>query len=151
MNVFKQAMVLKKDVFIICISLLFLSAAVPSHSSKEVIFIVNSSVQIETISKDVIQQIFIGDKIAWSDTQDIELCILTKSDPLKLFLKTYIDMNSTKFKRHWKKILFTGMGTYPKFFDNEAELIQYVSKTDGAIGFIGALPEEVDVKVITPQ
>ena len=151
MKISKPTMVSRRHVFILCLCSFFLSAAAPALSSKEIIFIANSSVSIETISKNEIQQIFIGEKITWSSTQQIELCILTKSDPLNQFLKTYTEMNSIKFKRHWKRILFTGRGTFPKFFKNESEIINYVSKTEGAIGFISALPEKVDVQVITPR
>ena len=150
MNVLKQTKGSRRYVFLLCLCFSLLSAA-PAHSSKEIIFIANSSVNMETISKADIQQIFVGEKIAWSRTQHIELCILTKSDPLNQFLKTYTDMNQIKFKRHWKRVLFTGRGKYPKFFKNEPDIIQYVSQTEGAIGFISALPETAGVKVITPR
>ena len=46
--------------------------------------------------------------------------------------------------------VFNGMGRMPKSFKNEADVISYVSETEGAIGFVS--PKGADaagVKIIT--
>ena len=137
-------------ILLICLLVLFGMDRRPSLSDDAVILVSNPSVSIDRISRQDIQQIFMGEKVKWSDTQQIKLCILTSKKPLALFLKSYLELNSLKYKRHWRRILFTGTGAFPKFFKDEKSLIEYVAKTDGAIGFVLNLPPNSQVKTITP-
>ena len=47
----------------------------------------------------------------------------------------------------WKKVIFTGLGTPPKILSTEAEMVQYVASTKGAIGYICASTQPENVKV----
>jgi len=54
----------------------------------------------------------------------------------KLFLKQYVHKSPGRWKTYWKRMVFTGKGLSPKSANSEAELIDLVARTKGAIGYI---------------
>jgi len=58
-----------------------------------------------------------------------------------------IGMTPKKLIGVWKKVIFTGLGTPPKIVSTEAEMIQYVASTKGAIGYISASTPSENINV----
>ncbi len=57
-------------------------------------------------------------------------------------------VHHSKLKKIWKKVVFTGAGTPPKILKTEADLIEFVAETAGAIGYIDAATPHEGVNVI---
>jgi len=90
---------------------------------------------------------YLNQKPKWPSGHRVKLAILAKGEKRENFLRTFIGKNSSRFERHWKRQLFTGKGIPPKIFASQAELLEYVRTTPGAIACIEAAtpPEEVVV------
>ena len=82
-----------------------------------------------------IPSIFLGKKVQWEDNSKIRFVILNEGNLHKEFLETYVHRSSSQYLNYWKKMLFTGRGEPPKKFKTSEELIAYVRKTSGAIGY----------------
>ena len=54
------------------------------------------------------------------------------------FVKAYVGKTPSGLRNHYKKLVFTGKGSMPKSFEDEAGLIAYVAQTKGAVGYVSA-------------
>jgi len=134
---------------LICISLSsFLVLSVLGAAYAEVIIITNKDVNETTLSREDIKEIFLGKKVQWKDNSKIRFVTLTGGDLHREFLKNYVNRSATQYLNYWKKMLFTGRGEPPKGFKTLAELIAYVKKTSGAIGYIDARRHVQHVNII---
>ena len=133
--------------WIIC--LLLLVAVGGAHA--QVIIITNKSVDETQLTKQDIQKIFLGKESQWPDNTKIHVVNLKNDDIHKAFLKEYIGRSATQYKNWWKKMLFTGKGDPPQEFDSVEELVEFVAKTKGAIGYIDTPPANENVKAITVE
>jgi ABC-type phosphate transport system substrate-binding protein len=84
----------------------------------------------------------------WSDNTSIYF-VTSENETHEDFLKTYINRSSSQFKNYWRQMVFTGKGQKPKAFDTDEEIIQFVSETSGAIGYVGTKAALKNVKTIT--
>jgi hypothetical protein len=62
------------------------------------------------------------------------------------FLKKYVGKDDGAFRASWRSLVFTGQGSMPKAFDTDVELLNYISATSGAIGYVGKDPGHDNVK-----
>ena len=118
--------------------LIMIAVMAPSASQAEVIIIVNSNLKVTQLEKKDVQDIFLDKKITWPDDKETEIkfVLISDADFHKEFVKDYTRKSTAQFKRYWNNMVFTGKGMMPKNIDSVDALIQYVSQTDGAIGYI---------------
>ena len=100
------------------------------------VLIANTSVKETSLSKADITLIFLGKKTKWTDGQKIHVAVLKKGKTHETFLDFYINKTPAKYSTFWKIAIISGTGFPPKFFQKEADLISYVAKIKGAIGYI---------------
>ncbi len=105
-------------------------------AAAEVLIITNKNVVETTLSVADIKEIFLGKKVLWSDNTSINLVTLGDENIHKEFLKTYISKTKSQFRIYWQKMLFTGIGLAPKKMGSVEEMVNFVSSTGGAIGYI---------------
>ena len=102
----------------------------------DVVIIANKNVQETSLSPDVLQEIFLGKRVQWKDNSKISFVLIKNEELHEVFLKTYIKKSSSQFKSYWKNMVFTGQGSTPTSFETPKEIIDYVSNTPGAVGYI---------------
>ena len=100
------------------------------------------------ITKADLKEIFLGKKVQWTDNTKIRFVTLKDSGPHKTFLRTYINKSVQQYSNYWRKMVFTGKGKIPKSFATNAAMIEYVSGTSGAIGYIGSSTKPANVNTI---
>lgn len=120
-------------------------------SPEEILVICNKSAPVESLSRQDIQEIFLGKNRFWSNQDKIIFVTLDEKIPAhRMFLRAYIRKTPVQYVNYWKKMLFTGKGHYPVSFSDEDELIDYVSKTKGAIGYASQADSSL-VKILPVQ
>lgn len=120
-------------------------------AAEKVVIIVNPAVSDLTLTLDALKDIYLNKKTKWSDGNKIVFVTLKDSDTHREFLKTYIMRTSSQFRNFWKQQVFTGKGKMPTVFNSEEELLDFVSGTDGAIGYISGSVSTDRVKTIAVQ
>ncbi len=120
-----------------------------SGRAGDVIVICNDSVPAGSLSRDNIQEMFLGRKTRWGDGQKITLSLLKDSEANDVFLEEYVEKTPPQFRDYWKKQAFTGRGRVPDTFATPQEIIEFVTNTPGAIGYIPASAYQSRVKSIT--
>lgn len=136
----------KKFVIIVAMAAILLSPKL--CMSKDVILIMNSSINTSPPSSKDIFKIFMGRKIFWDD--HTKIIVFFQRDPVvhNTFLKKYIHKSAAIFERLWHRQVFTGKVKSPDYLYDDLEMIEYVSKTRGAIGYVSVDADVDNVKTI---
>ena len=114
----------------------------------DVVVIVNNDVSETNLDKGSIKKMFLGKKTSWSSGDKI-IPVTLKDGPIhKTFMKNYVKKSHSQFSAFWKQAIFTGKGTPPRSFGDEAELVKFVAETKGAIGYISSDTSTDEVKLI---
>jgi len=113
-----------------------------------VVLIGNPSVPASALNKYDVKSIFLGDMSAWDDGSEIIIVVQKDSTAHKTFLRNYINKTPIQFKNYWKKQVFTGKGFAPPSRDGDKEIIDFVTQTKGAIGYVSSDSGLENVKII---
>ena len=112
------------------------------------VLIANEDVFDNELSLDQVRRIFLNKKSRWGDNSNIVLVVLRQGETHDAFLEKFVRKTPFQFRAFWKKLVFTGKGRSPRSFATEAELVDYVSMTSGAIGYVGKDAKLEGVKTI---
>lgn len=127
---------------------IFFMAASAVSARPDVVLICNKTVAQDNLETRDIQQIYLGRKTRWSDNQKIQFVTMKEGSAHSEFLSDYISKTPSQYSVFWKKMIFTGQGKPPLAFDTPEEVVEYVSQTPGAIGYVPAGIPIGEVKVV---
>lgn len=133
-----------RAVLITAILCMFLGSA----SAQQLRIIANRSVPVATLDAGTVKKIYLGKMKVWDNGVKVAFVRLADGPLTDAFLKTYVKKNSRTFKRYWKKKVFTGGGNAPLIFERERDLVEFVEKTKGAIGFVSSAASADQVKIL---
>lgn len=120
-----------------------------SAQTGDVVVIVNRQLQVSVLDRETVQNIFLGKKNKWEDGNKITPVILQEGETHRIFLKNIVKKNPSTFRNYWLAKVFTGKRIPPISFTDEDELVEYVAKTKGAIGYVSTnTPITSRVKVL---
>lgn len=111
------------------------------------VFITNETAPA-TVTKDDVKNILLGTKTKWDSGTLIKVAVLAEGAIYDTVIQQYAERTPDQFERFWKKQVFTGKGIAPESFKTDAEVLAYVAKTPGAIGFIGSDTAAAGVKIV---
>lgn len=117
----------------------------------DVLIVTNPGTEVSSLKKKEIRDIFTGKKTRWNADGKIIIAILESPGVHKEFLWEFVRKTPSQFRNYWRRKVFTGEGKLPKSFRSEAELIDFVAGTKGAVGYISSptkKPVKKPVKVI---
>ncbi len=127
---------------------LFVLAGVAAISLQagEIKVIANPSVGAAAISADDLKRVFLGTRSSLADGSHVEP-VLAKTGPAhEAFLKEYLGKTDGALTTYYRSLVFTGKGAMPKTLSSDEEIVSYVAKTRGAIGYVGAKTAATGVK-----
>src|SRR5215469_4023887 len=110
--------------------------------------IANSSVGASAISADELKGVFLATKSSLSDGSHVEPVLLKSGATHEAFLKEYIGKTDSALETYYRSLVFTGKGSMPKVLASDSEMIAYVAKTKGAIGYVSAGAAAEGVKAL---
>lgn len=132
--------------FSLAFALFFVSASFVSAA--DILVIANKGVTSSSLSKDQLQRIYLGKLSRWENGDKVNFCLI-KSDLMENFCQQYLGQSAMNYLKHWKKLVFTGKGSMPPFYEKDEDVIQFVAETKGAMGFVSAGANTDSVKVIS--
>ena len=110
--------------------------------------IANPSVREDTISANELRSVFLEEKSSLSDGSHAEPVIEKGGAAHEAFLKEYLDKNNSALQTYYRSLVFTGKGSMPKAMASDAEVVAYVAKTKGAIGYVSSDTATEGVKTL---
>jgi len=110
--------------------------------------IANSSVGASSVSTDELKAVFLATKSSLSDGSHVEP-VLEKDGPAhEAFLKEFVGKTDSAFETYYRSLVFTGKASMPKTTASDADMVAYVAKTKGAIGYVSASAATAGVKTL---
>ncbi len=133
----------------VAIVVMALSFPYVASAEEAVVIIANKNVPASSLSYDEIKDIFLGNKTKWDTGLKIITATSSGSEAHKPFLKKYLKKSPSQFKRYCRSLLFTGKGKMPRSFETLERLLEFVTNTDGAIGYIPSQMTSDEIKIIS--
>ena len=121
------------------------AAAAPAADIK---VIANSNVGATSVSSDELKGVFLATKWSLSDGSHVEPVLQKSGAVHEEFLKDYLGKTGSALEIYYRSLVFTGKGSMPKMFSSDAEVVAYVEKTKGAIGYVAAGSATRSAKVL---
>jgi len=110
--------------------------------------IVNANVTASAVSRDDVTRIFLFMKTSLSDGSHVEPVLEREGAAYQVFLKKYIGKTDSALTIYYRSLLFTGKASMPRTLKSDAEVVAYVAKSKGAIGFVKADANTSGVKIL---
>jgi hypothetical protein len=137
---------MKHQRFVAVIAVVVLCASWQARAS-DVKVIANSSVTATSVSAGDVKDVFLLDKDSLGGSH-VEP-VLAKGGPThEAFLKDYLGKNDGALQAFYRSLVFTGKASMPKSLGTDAEVVAYVSKTKGAVGYVSGGASTEGVKTL---
>ena len=112
--------------------------AVSNLSAADLKVIANPSVGASSVSVDDLKGVFLATKTSLSDGSHVEP-VLEKGGPVhEVFVKEYLGKTDAALQTYYRSLVFTGKASMPKMVTSDADVVAYVAKTKGAIGYVSS-------------
>jgi ABC-type phosphate transport system substrate-binding protein len=115
---------------------LALLAFATTSVAAEVAVIANKSVPVKTIDSQTLMDLYTGDIRSWGDGQPVVLIDLKLKTEIKDVFYGYLGTSSSRMRSIWMRNMLAGEAKPPQSIGSEAELLQMVASTPGAIGYV---------------
>jgi len=107
-----------------------------SADAADVRVIANPSVKADSISARELKSLYLEEKSSINGTR-VEPVIEKRGPAHEAFLRDYLGQTDDELQKYYQTLVFTGRGSMPKMVGSDAEVVAYVAKTRGAIGYVG--------------
>lgn len=124
------------------------SLVVFSAQAADLKVIANTGVKADSVSSEELKGVFLATKTSLSDGSHVEPVLMKSGATHESFLKQYVGKTGGALETYYRSLVFTGKGSMPKTLASDAEVVEYVSKTKGAIGYVSADSGTDGVKVL---
>jgi ABC-type phosphate transport system substrate-binding protein len=95
-------------------------------------------VGVANINTDDLKRVFLATKSSLADGSHVEPVLEKSGAAHETFLKEYLGKTDAALTTYYRSLVFTGKGSIPKSFGSDAEVVAYVAKTKGAVGYVSA-------------
>jgi ABC-type phosphate transport system substrate-binding protein len=110
--------------------------------------IANPGIKATEISANDLKDIFLATKSSLSDGTHVEPVWQKGGATHEAFLKDYVGKTDAAVGTYFRSLVFTGKASMPKSIATDADVVAYVEKTKGAIGYVAAATSPGDAKVL---
>jgi len=130
----------------LCLALL-LAASLPAATA-EFVVISNQSLAETEIQAGDLKQIFLGAKTSIHGRR-VEPVVAQSGAAHEKFVSVCLGKTEAGLRNYFRNLVFSGKGSMPRSFSSAAEMVNYVAKTNGAIGYVGADMKVSGVTILT--
>jgi len=120
-----------------------------SAFAADVKVIANNSITANSVSADELKNLFLETNNSLSDGSKAQPVLAKGGAAHQAFVKQYLDKSDSALQAYYRTLVFTGKGSMPKELASDAEIVAYVAKTKGAIGYVSADANVSGVKTLT--
>jgi len=130
---------MKSLIFRVCSAAIFLLLAFQFANAAGIVIISNSNT---SVSADDVRDIFLGEKQFAGSTK---LIVIDNAALQSTFLTQVMHMDASKYNGIWTKKSFRDGLTPPAVKSGDAEVIEFIKRTPGSIGYVSSAPTGVNV------
>jgi ABC-type phosphate transport system substrate-binding protein len=137
----------KKRRILLEVALLGLAAGAAAYAG-DVKVVANPDLKASEISSEELKGVFLVTKTSLSDGSHVEPVLEKGGAAHEGFLKEYLGKSDSVLQTYSRSLVFTGKASMPKTVAGDADVVAYVAKTKGAIGYVSASAATEGVKVL---
>lgn len=120
----------------------FLASNVAGAQEAAYKIIVNAANPTLTVKRDVVAQLFMSRKVTWAHGPAGDPVDQSMTSPIRdAFSREILGMPLPAVQNYWRKRMFETREFPPLVKGDDAEVIGYVAKSPGGVGYIGASTE----------
>lgn len=140
---------IKKNINKISVFIASLFFLVPMGSAfADVAVVANNGIGVASMTAKEAKKIWLGKSRSLGGVS-VKVVDLPKGNTSRnLFYSSVVKKSEQKLKGYWAKIVFSGKGIPPKIFKTDAEVVHWVAKTPGALGYVDRSAVDDSVKVL---
>ena len=112
----------------------------------EVKIIANDSVKLSHVSVEELRRVFLIKTNLLHDGSRVEPVLGLGSAAHSVFIKQYLGKTDAALNTYYRSLVFTGKAFMPKLLTSDAEVVAYVRKTKGAVGYVSGSADTALVK-----
>lgn len=114
--------------------------------------IVHPSNPTASVDRRFVSEVFLKKRTRWSDDHAIRPVDLSpQSATRRRFSKDALKRSVEAVRSYWRRIVFSGRGVPPPELDADQDVVSYVRKHRGAIGYVSLGADVSGVKVVSIQ
>jgi hypothetical protein len=129
---------------------LLLNFALPSAFAADYVLIANKSLYGTAITVTDVKQIFLGVKTRLAG-KNVEPVLARGGSVHREFAADYLGKTEAGLYNYFRMLIFAGKGSMPTSFATTGEIVGYVSKTTGAVGYVTRNTDLSSVVVLEPR
>ena len=99
--------------------------------------IANQNLKIDTIKAEELKRVFLEENILLEGAH-VEPVLEKEGLVHEAFLHEYIGQTDDNLQSYYRLLSFTGRGSIPKAMGSDNEVVAYVARTRGAIGYVSS-------------
>lgn len=139
--------IMKRFTFLFAITALLLAAQTGSTAQQDYRIIVHPEHKIESVSKGKLSQLLLKKVSRWEDGTPVAPVDLESKSPVREAVSRAVHGRSvSSIKSYWQRQIFSGREVPPPEMSSESQVIDYVSRTPGSIGYVSANANLTNVK-----
>lgn len=121
-----------------------------ARASSSFVVIVNPKNPTSTASRDFLSAAFLKRTTRWSDGEAIRPVDQRPSSTVrKAFSESVLKRSVVAVRNYWQQRIFSGRDVPPPELDSDREVVEYVLKNRGAVGYVSSGAATGEAKVIS--
>jgi ABC-type phosphate transport system substrate-binding protein len=110
-----------------------------SQNTGIVVIVNNATIPVESLTRDQVSKFFLKKVERWeTGTLVSPVDLAAGSEVRDVFSRAIFLKSTTAIKSYWQNQIFSGRGVPPPERDSEAQVVDFVRSTPGAIGYVAA-------------
>jgi ABC-type phosphate transport system substrate-binding protein len=135
---------------VIIVTLFLIAVNFSEAFSQAYVVVVNTSNNVASLTKKELSDIFLKKKTKWENGSTIVPVDLVPGSSVRDNFSTQIHgKNVAAIRSFWQQAVFSGNATAPVEKSNDTEVMEYVKKNAGAIGYISSASVNAGVKQVS--
>ncbi|PYV84629.1 MAG: hypothetical protein DMG93_04100 [Acidobacteria bacterium] len=127
----------------------FLSLISPLAFAGGTKVIANLTTKVDAISTSELKSVFLEERNTLSDGSHVVPVLERSGTVHEDFLREFLDQTDETLHKYYRGLAFTGTGFIPKTLDSDADVVAYVARTRGALGYVNSETNTQGVKTLT--
>jgi ABC-type phosphate transport system substrate-binding protein len=125
---------------------LLLLLGVRAHA--QALVVANLGVAANDVTRTELRDVFTGVSSSIKGSAQVTPVLLKEGPAHDEFLSTYVGKSDSAFRAGWRSLLFSGQAVLPRTLNSDADVVDYVAHTPGAIGYIARTSPHPGVKIL---
>ena len=118
-------------------------------SAAQIAVVAHQQVPADSLSRRELLDYYTGDIQTWTNGRRVVLYDLRNNEQMRTAFYDYLGKTSSRMKAIWLRRKLSGEGAPPLLADDEHDLVDTISRTEGSIGFAHLdLADSLKMKVL---